>query len=372
MDTRDERPMTDSRDVASVQPVPTPALVPPRPIDRLGATQTQQPLSGAAAPDEDSLFSLEPLKRWGRFVLRSIRRHRIVAVLSLVVATALGGMLLASEPPLYQSSATILLGGDRSLGGVEGVSTSASRQAESIILRRDNLDSIIDEVGLLSEVEKPFFGRLKESILPSSQTDAQRAEAVRNDLRTAISVVSNESSATIDISVLWPDAEQSAAIAEAAYGRFLNERVRLEVEPLREQVSILTARADMATSEVNAIREAADFDAIDGVAAGSELEGAVSQEQDLLSQVRVAELARAEAEAGIEYRYALSAPAEIPEAPLTGNLQGYIAALMFGVLVMGLVCVALDAPRGRIIAPWQLDQERIPVLTVLQPADRTG
>ena len=361
--------MTDSNDVRSSEPF---ALSPLVPVGDPMADPTQQPPSRGGAPDEESLFSLEPLKRWTRFALHAIRRHRVVAVLSFVVATTLGGMLLASAPPQYQSSVTILLAGDRSLGGVEGVSSSAGRQAESIILRRDSLDTIIDEVGLLDEVEQPFFGRLRESILPSVQTTAQREEEVRNELRASIVVANNEPSATIDISVLWPDGDQAAAISEAAYRRFLDERIRLEVEPLREQLSILTSRATSASAVVSAIREEEDLDVIDGASAGSEFESAVNEEQALLSQVRTAELALAEAEAGIEFRYALSAPAEVPDVPITGNLTGYIAALLFGLIVMGLSCMALDAPRGRIIAPWQLENERITVLAVLRPSDRTG
>lgn len=337
--------------------------------EAMSGTSPTSPSRGSA-PDDDSLFSLEPLKRWTRFALRSVRRHRLVAVLSFAIAVALGGMLLAAAPPQYQSSVTILLAGDRSLGGVEGVSSSAGRQAASIILRRDSLDSIIDEVGLLSEPEKPFFGRLRDSILPSATTGEQRAEVVRNELRTSITVANNEPSATIDIAVLWPDGQQAAAIAEAAYQQFLEERIRLEVEPLRKQLSILTSRAESASAAVNAIREEEDLDVIDGASAGSEFEGAVREEQDLLAQVRDAELALAEAEAGIEFRYALSAPAEVPDVPLTSNLTGYIATLMFGLVVMFLACMALDAPRGRIIAPWQLDEERIPVLAVLQSGER--
>ncbi len=326
------------------------------------------PTGGAVAPDEDSLFSLEPIKRWANFVLRAIRRHRVVALLSLVIATALGGMLLAASPAQYQTSATVLLGGDNILGGTTGVSTSASRQAQSIILRRDNLDIIIDEASLLDEVEKPFFGRLKDSIFPSQQTTAERTETLRTTLRTALLVFANNNADTVEISVIWSDPQQAAAIVQSAYDRFLEERIRLEVGPLREQVAILEGRATQASLLVEQLRDDLDLGPGDGAQAGSELESANNAEQDLLGQVRNAQLALAQSEAGIEFRYALSAAPEVPTQPISGNLTGYIAALMFGLVVMGLACVALDAPRGRIIATWQLEQERIPVLAVLRPA----
>ena len=120
------------------------------------------------------------------------------------------------------------------------------------------------------------------------------------------------------------------------------------------------------------ICEENNLETLDGADAGSALEGAVNAEQDLLGQVRAAELELAQSEAGIEFRYALSAPPEVPTTPLSGNLTGYIAAVMFGLVVMGLACVALDAPRGRIVATWQLEQEHIPVLAVLSPTQSGG
>ena len=113
--------------------------------------------SAVFRPEQDSLFSLEPVARWTRFTLHAVRRHWIVAIATFVVTVTIGGMLFAPSPPQFTSTATVLLAGDRVLGGTEGVTTIASNQAESVIHRRESLDRMIDELDLIqNEAEPPF------------------------------------------------------------------------------------------------------------------------------------------------------------------------------------------------------------------------
>ena len=97
--------------------------------------------------------------------------------------------------------------------------------------------------------------------------------------------------------------------------------------------------------------------------------GAVQSEQDLEAQLRAAQLKLQEAQAGIKFRDPLLAPPEVPLQPTSGNLTGYIAATILGALAAAGVCFAIDAPRGRIVAQWQLDQVGIRVLGTIRLDD---
>lgn len=331
------------------------------------------PAREVGQPDTEPLFSLEPIARWGKFTRRAVRRHWVVAVIVFVVTTILGGMLLVSSPPLYQTSATILLAGDQVLGGTEGVTVIASRQAESVIHRRESLDAMIEEQNLATrEVDPPFFGRLRDGVLEmltGAESEENKMIRLRNQLRTSVLVLTNEQDSSIDISVQWPDPAQAAALAQQAFEIFLAERTRVEVEPLEEAVAILQNRSAQTSAYVNSLRGELDLTPGDGAPAGSALEGAVRVEQDVLAQLRQAELELAEAQAGIPFRYALLAPPERPLQPVSGNLTGYLATLLLALAVTAIICLSIDAPRGRVVAPWQLEHLNVRVLSVIEPTD---
>lgn len=322
---------------------------------------------------DESLFSLEPLRRWAKFTRRAVRRHWIIAIGVFVVTAMLGGILFASSPPQYITSARILLAGDRVLGGTEGVTSTASSQAESVIHRRESLDQMIDRLNLIDEeIDLPFFGRLGESLfspLSSTKSDEEKATALRLALRSSIAVFANDQQSSIDIDVMWSDPEQAAALAQASYDVFIQERTRVEVAPLEEAVDILVQRSSAATEVVEQMRSQLGLDTGQGAPAGSELEGAVMMEQDLLQQLRAAELTLDEAKAGIAFRYALLAPPEVPIQPTSGNLAGYLATLILACIAAAGVCLAVDAPRGRIVASWQLEDLGVPVLARIRAED---
>jgi uncharacterized protein involved in exopolysaccharide biosynthesis len=325
--------------------------------------------------DDYSLFSLQPVTRWISFTMSALRRHWMSGLVVFVASTTFGGMLLAGAPPSYQTAATILLSGDNGLGGTQGITTTASRQASAVILRQDSLDRIVSELQLVDEQpERPPFGRLRHRIgttLFGEGTRRDQEVSMRDELRRSVIVTSNDTRATIDIQITWPDPDQAVAIAETAYQVFLDERTRVEIEPIQESVEILGSRAARATTSVNALRDQLDLSPGDGAPAGSVLEGAVRTEQDLVGMLRVAELDLDQAKAGIPLRYALLAEPERPRVPLSGNLLNYVAAMTFGVAVASAAAFWIDRPRGRIIAPWQLERFDIPVIAVSMDGPRT-
>lgn len=340
-------------------------------IERLTSSDTSAP---AGAPIDEPLLSVEPVTRFARITADALRRRPFIASIMFTVIALLVAMVLAGSPAQYQTTAIVLLAGDSSLGGTEGTTSSAAEQAESIILSRENLEAMVSSLELVeNEAPPPALGRLRERIGNSifgQETFEDRSRKTREQLAISI-FVTNDEDANVAITVVWPDPDQAVAIANASYESFVQSRRTLEVEPLREAVALLTGRAGEASSVVDRLRSELNLTAGDGASAGSELEGAVRAEQDLLEQLRLAEVRLDEAEAGVTVRYALLTAPERPDTPISGNLTGYIYALVLAGCVTAGVFYFRSRPKGRIAHTWQLDDMGVPVLGVVNAQNKS-
>lgn len=340
-------------------------------IERLTATGPSAP---TGAPVDEPLLSVEPVTRFARITSGALRRRPITAAAMFIIIALLVAMVLAGSPPQYQTTAIVLLAGDSSLGGTEGTTSSAAEQAESIILSRENLDEMVSSLELVeNETPPPAIGELRESISESifgEATFEERSRTTREQLAISI-FVTNDEDANVAITVVWPDPDQAVAIANSSYESFVQSRRTLEVEPLRESVTLLTGRAGEASSVVDRLRSELNLTPGDGASAGSELEGAVRAEQDLLEQLRLAEVRLDEAEAGVTVRYALLTAPERPDQPISSNLTGYIYALVLAACVTGGVFYFRARPKGRIAHTWQLDDIGVPVLGVVNAQNKS-
>ncbi len=309
----------------------------------------------AETEEEESLFSVEPARRWVGYVLAAAKRHLLVFLLVFAVAGGLIGMFLAASPPLYQTAATILLTGDEGLGATDGSTNAARQQAAEIVLRRESIDRYIDELELAENpVEKPFFGRLQEQIF-GAPVGEELDDQLRDQLRLGMFATSS-GDASIVITVLWPDPDQAVAIANMAYDVFIEDRLRVEVEPRERQVEILTSRVVQASTNAENIRERLNLSPDDGAPLGSALETAVETEQELISELNTAEVALEEARAGVPLRYQLSGAPELPRVPLSNPLVFYVATVFAAAIMAFGATFWLERPKGRVMAPWQIER----------------
>ncbi|MFK7918050.1 MAG: hypothetical protein AB8G14_08245 [Ilumatobacter sp.] len=340
-------------------------------IERLTAREHATAATTAA---DEPLLSVEPVTRFARITAAALRRRPIVAAALFATIALCVAMLLAGSPAQYQTTATVLLAGDSSLGGTEGTTSSAAEQAESVILSRENLDAMVTSLELVeNEAPTPVLGRLRQRIgntIFGEESFADRTREIRDQLALSI-FVTNDADANVAITVVWPDPDQAVAIANASYESFVQSRRSLEVEPLRESVALLTGRAGEASAVVDRIRAELNLSPGDGASAGSELEGVVRAEQDLLEQLRIAEVRLDEAEAGVTVRYALLTAPERPDTPISGNLTGYLYAIVLAGCVTAGVFYFRSRPKGRIAHTWQLDDMGVAVLGVVNAQNKS-
>jgi uncharacterized protein involved in exopolysaccharide biosynthesis len=336
---------------------------------------------GDVGPAEEPLFSVEPLRRWIGFAGRSaLSRHRLVAVGVALVAALLGGMLFLASPPDYQSTITIQLRGEQLGDAITPDAELAAivRQAAPSVLRRDNLDALIDQLGLMDDTpQEPFFGRVRakiKSLISSPLSADGRRTDLRAKLRAAILIVTPNGVDTLNVTVTWPDAEQSAAIANEVFSIFKAERLRAEASPKQRAVALLTTSVEDAQAEVQRVRANSGIKPSDQVPAGSELDYALRRAVDLQGQLTQAQIDLGKANESVEFRYILLDRAESTGTPLSSSTIPYVlVAFVVVALTLGATAL-LDIRRGRIVEPWQVTRLDVPLLgTVrLNPQDSTA
>lgn len=333
------------------------------------ATLNDAARSRTQQADDEPLFTLEPVRRWLGFSRRSVRRHPLLAVLTLVGMLLGTGIALLSAPANYATGITILLRPEQIDEGFEssdaGVIELAALQADGIIRSQESLDMIIDEAGLLNRPALPPFGQLKEAIFGAATGEDERRK-LRDELSAAIVVTLTTEGESVNVAVTWPDPDQAARIADLAFQSFYENRRVTEVVGKQKGVDVLQAEVDAISESVDLLYDQLNLGPGDTAPQGSRLETLVLTQRDLQDRVLAARLDLERATQGLQFRYAQLEPAVVPVSPVAGSLPNMIAVVFLSVVVTGLVCAIVDLRRRKVVEPWQIERLDIPVLALLQ------
>lgn len=333
------------------------------------ATLNDAARSRSQHPDDEPLFTLEPVRRWLGFSRRSVRRHPVLALLTFVGMLLLTGIALLSTPAQYTTGITILLRPEQLSEGFDstdqGVIELAALQAEGIIKSQESLDMIIDTAGLTDRPALPLFGQLKETIFGKAIGEDERRN-LRDELETAIVVTLATEGEAVDVAVTWPDAGQAARIADLAFQSFYENRRVTEVVGKQRGVDVLQDELDTISESVDELYDQLNLGPGDTAPQGSRLETLVLTQRDLQDRVLAARLDLERAAEGLQFRYAQLEPAVVPASPVAGSLPNMIAVLFLSVATAGLVCTIVDLRRRKVVEPWQVERLDIPVLAILQ------
>lgn len=182
------------------------------------------------------------------FPLRSVRRHRLVAIATF--ASIAGAALLAAVllPRHYVVEAKLIA--DRNdvmpaLGNptrATGGSDAPTRLAAEAVMKRDNLVSIVTGTHLLdrwSQIRSPF-GKLKDlagASLHHPITDAERMQATVGLLSQRLWV--RASDGTVTIGVDWSEPQTAYELVQAAQDNFVEQRRVTEIRMIEESIKIL-------------------------------------------------------------------------------------------------------------------------------------
>jgi uncharacterized protein involved in exopolysaccharide biosynthesis len=188
-------------------------------------------------PDQDDApqrRSLDPLA-----LMRGVGRHWLVATTTFALSIAATLAVLRVLPRTYHVQTQLIARRQQVLPSLARPSLgdeSPTAGAYDLVHRRDNLASIISEVGLIEQVSA---AELKSGRERPSEEDLLRLLLKRLD--TALIVSPGDG--TLTISIDWPDPDVGFRIVAAAVRNYLEARRLLETQPIEEAIGTLESRA---------------------------------------------------------------------------------------------------------------------------------
>lgn len=229
--------------------------------DATGDMDTPTPPSRESG--DDRLIDPTLLVNYGGFVLRAVGRHKLGALLCMVLVLAATVGVAMVYPKTYEVDGRMLVQHTdlvSSLVNPDRVSappgTTPATGAEEIVHSRDHLISVMQATDLIPEWDRtrPPALRLKDRIfeyLRGKPTDEQRVNIMIGLLDQRLKVGANEEG-TISFVLRWPEPNMARAIVEKAMQTFLEYRRKTESAAITDSIAILDRSADALEGQVNA------------------------------------------------------------------------------------------------------------------------
>jgi hypothetical protein len=199
--------------------------------------------------DSDALFDFERVREaWG-YLFDLLRRRRALALLVAGTVVALTVLAAAVLPRDYHAEAKILAQRNMVMPALGNPTRTIPRESDEptklameAVMKRDNLETIIQQTGLLTawEANRPTAMRWKDQLreaVKGKPTPKEKLDALVGLLGRRMWV--NTSEGTVTIAVLWPDPQMAYKIVLAAQNNFIDERHGTEVSMIGESIGIL-------------------------------------------------------------------------------------------------------------------------------------
>jgi uncharacterized protein involved in exopolysaccharide biosynthesis len=217
-----------------------------------------QPMSEREADNANVVDFRSLTERLG-FLMKTVRRHKLLATTVFMFVVAGAGLGLAVLPKTYRVESRLLIRNDALLPsvaepgrGLADAESSPLRSARDMITARDSLVALIRRTDLLNQwsrsrapvlrVKDLLFGKVYG---PVSEQD--RLEGFVNLLRRRLVVWDDASGrpndGTVTITVEWPDAQMAFRLVEAAQQGFIEARHIADMSAIAEASSILETHA---------------------------------------------------------------------------------------------------------------------------------
>jgi uncharacterized protein involved in exopolysaccharide biosynthesis len=211
---------------------------------------------GHFGAESAELFDWALIGSYAMFIVRSIRRHKLLflAVWIGIVASSVG--LMVSLPKTYRVVATLQAQRNQVVPALSNPTRAMpmdadapTRLAAETVQRYDNLVALIQETQLLKiwPQRRPPLMRVKDAIwrrLFKPPTPEEQIDNFVYYLRDKIWVTTGEGTVTIGIE--FPDAQLAYGLVDSALQNFLEARHAADVSSISEAITILEGRAEQA------------------------------------------------------------------------------------------------------------------------------
>jgi len=208
--------------------------------------------TGEGAEEAGGGFQVELVRSYLDFAKRAIRAHWLLSAFILVIGATLA-ISAATFWPRTFSCTTVLMPMNNSL--LDGKGTPPLLVgAEDLILRHENLEGIIRDIGLLQKqaARRPAILRLKDKIIHSIFTvpmdEKLQIAVLVATLESKITVTTDKTDLTIKAE--WSDAQTAAELAEAARESFVRARHTAEMSAFEEKMAIYNEHATKLRADI--------------------------------------------------------------------------------------------------------------------------
>lgn len=226
------------------------------PLERHPPTNMENPADQDNEEEGGGGFKMEHVQSYLKFARIALRR-RWLAVAS-ILALGLGLTVCAAIywPRTYSCTTVLMALGSPVLDGRDTVNALAG--AQDLILRHENLKSIIHDIDLSKKQEARRTGLplLKDKVMRAilgPMTDDMKMKALVGTLETKIDVQTEKGDLTIKVS--WSDAQTAQELAAAARDSFVKARHTAEISAFEEKMAILDGHGTKLREEIGVLAE---------------------------------------------------------------------------------------------------------------------
>lgn len=208
------------------------------------------------------------------FALRAVRRRPFLATFCFFLVASLGPVALAVMPKTYRIETIVIAARNPVVSTLTHPvlqrpfeAEDAAQAAHDAIMRRDNLEALADETGLVERfaLTRSPIGRLRDRLLAGitgrERTPEERrvalVERLEKKLTIEVPAAQPGASATaprdrVVMAIEWPDAETAKLLLETAARRFFDDRRERERSLVEDAVGVLELRAANLHDQVGA------------------------------------------------------------------------------------------------------------------------
>ena len=229
-------PILSSSPVVVAMPMPAAAQPPPPSLTRVSELEPEK------------LVDLHQIGDYIGFVGRAILRHKSLSAAAFATTLALTGGAVLIWPESWEVEAKLLVQRNEVMSSLVNPSRTIPREAEAptraaeeIVLRRDNLVSVIQQTNLMEEWERtraPVL-KLKDRILrllSSEPTEDERLDAMVGTVEKNLRVTT-EQSGVVNFDIEWRDPRMAYEIVDKAMQNFLQDRKQGETSAIADSMS---------------------------------------------------------------------------------------------------------------------------------------
>ena len=199
-------------------------------------------------------FRVELIQGYLAFAKRALRKRWGLCAAALSVGICLTILAVKYLPRTYSCTTVMMVQGTHVLDARDAGNPLAG--AEDIILRKENLEWLIRDTGLVKTAagRRPPLLHLKDRLMElvfGKMDDKTRAVVLVGTLESKIAVETEKGNLSIKVS--WSDPVTTAELAEAARLSFLKARHQAEVSAFEDKMTILDGHAGQLRDDIGVL-----------------------------------------------------------------------------------------------------------------------